>query len=262
MAALIYLSHFRCTFDRNLYELYKLFVRFLCCCVWATNIWKRRATRPKRCARRKSHRANWRRNNEAAATNRTAQESKTEWKQKLFYFSNLFLAVAPRRAAASRERHTHTERERESESMWARTVAREHSCSDSGSGNKATTKRLLAHTHCRTTHAHIPWSSLCYTGCTWVGKLGAPARGNGTAGVCRAQREKRVYDECCGRSEMLPQQGSFNFSITIVLRATWKCCQAVQCKQCVIKMLKNGKISAFQLQIAGKRIMTLRCGFL
>lgn len=119
MAALIYLSHFRCTFDRNLYELYKLFVRFLCCCVWATNIWKRRATRPKRCARRKSHRANWRRNNEAAATNRTAQESKTEWKQKLFYFSNLFLAVAPRRAAALWERHTHGEGEREREHVSA-----------------------------------------------------------------------------------------------------------------------------------------------
>lgn len=41
---------------------------------------KRRATRPKetRCARRKSHNMNWRRYNEAAATNRTAQESKTE----------------------------------------------------------------------------------------------------------------------------------------------------------------------------------------
>lgn len=226
-------------------------MRFLCCCVWPTNIWKQRATRPKRCARRKSHRANWRRNNEAAAANRTAQESKTEWKQKLFYFSNLFLAVAPRRAAALRERDTRKRRE----SMRASAVAREHSCS----GNKATTKRLLAHTHWDSTHAHIPWSSLCYTGCTWVGKLGAPARGNGTAGVCRAQREKRVYDKCCGRSEMLQQQGSFNFSVTNMLRSTWKCWQAVQCKQCVIKMLTNRKISEFQLQIAEKRKITLRC---
>lgn len=126
MAALINLSHFRCTFNRNLHELYKLFVRFLCCCVWATNIRKRRATRPKRCARRKSHRANWRRNNEAAATNRTAQESKTEWKQKLFYFSNLFLAVAPRRAAAlpERETHTHGQGERERGYVSARCCER------------------------------------------------------------------------------------------------------------------------------------------
>lgn len=163
MAALIYLSHFRCTFNRNLHELYKLFVRFLCCCVWATNIWKRRATRPKRCARRKSHRANWRRNNEAAATNRTAQESKTEWKQKLFYFSNLFLAVAPRRAAALPERETHTRTGRERARVCERTLLRESTVAATSAAATRQQQNACWRTHTVTAQTHTRRGHPCVT---------------------------------------------------------------------------------------------------
>lgn len=126
---------------RFLFLFYLFAFAAVLCCVWATEISKAtRDTTEMRCARRKSHKTNWRRNNEAAATNRTAQESKTEWKQKMFYFSNLFLAVAPCRAAL-RESRTGRLRARESERVAHR---------ESTVAAKVATKRLLAHTH---THA-------------------------------------------------------------------------------------------------------------
>lgn len=109
-------------------------------------------------------------------------------KAEMFYFSNSFLAVAPRcNARESRER----ERER----------------GDGGGGagderarargllllRESTVAAKVAHRE-TSAHTHDSWSSLCYTGCTRVGKLGAPARGNGTAGVCvGALRERNMF---------------------------------------------------------------------
>lgn len=172
------------------------------CCVWPTNIWKRRATRPKRCARRKSHRANWRRNNDVAATNRTAQESKTEWKQKLFYFSNLFLAVAPRRAAALRERDTHGKGER----TWERALLRESIVA------AATRQQQNAcwRTHTETAHTHTFRGHPCVTQA--VRELVSWVRLRVETGqlVCVGRRERNVFTtnvadgaKCCSNKGVL-----------------------------------------------------------